>query len=174
MRGLPRDFLRRPRLRDLTTASGGPCTLADRLVRSCLAASATLLRLLLEELRQVHGLRKDDVVLVELNAARAARLVRLLPLHLEAQFFGGENHFSGILAEPHLVAYLFAFEVSRLVYGQVRTVVGVLLVLVGLVEVSGALGSQAVAGVGGGREVGTLLDGAEELVQIHFLVSRVV
>ena len=80
-----------------------------------LAIGTHLLSLLWQELGKVHGLRENNVVLVELDTAHTACLVCLLTIYFEADFLLGQDHISRVI-KAHLPDFLaFNYVPLRLV-----------------------------------------------------------
>ena len=139
-----------------------------------------ILGLGIQNLRQIHRLGEHDVVLVELNTSCTACFVRFA-VHLDAYALAIKHHICGVVAHPNLAGNLLALDIPRLVHRQVRAVVGScggLLVILGgvlVVEMGDAVvGCHTTIHLTRRRVVASLLDHAEELVQVHFLVRSVV
>ena len=81
-----------------------------------------------QDLRQVHRLREHNVVLIELYTSCTSSLVIGLSVNFEADPFPIQDHISGVITNPKLANFL-AFDISRLVHGQVTTVIRFLVVL---------------------------------------------
>ena len=96
-----------------------------------------LLRLSGEELRKIHVLRKDNIVLIELDAGSSLCLVCLISIDLQTQLLLSEHHVTRIVSKSH-TSDLLVLNVSRLIDSQV-IVLRLLLFLVGFEQVRNTL-----------------------------------